>query len=72
VDRIAPVPLLIVHGEDDFLIPPKHGQRLYDNAREPKELLMIPRGLHAENLLADDPEPLLQGLAAFFRERLLR
>jgi pimeloyl-ACP methyl ester carboxylesterase len=72
VDRIAPVPLLVVHGEDDFLIPPKHARELYDRAGEPKSLLMLPRGLHAENILAADPEPLLEGLGAFFRDRLLR
>jgi uncharacterized protein len=39
IDRIAPTPLLIVHGSADTLIPFEHGQRLYDKAGGPKQLL---------------------------------
>jgi pimeloyl-ACP methyl ester carboxylesterase len=46
--RISPVPLLIVHGDQDIYFPPDHGQQLYDAAREPKELWLIPGFGHAE------------------------
>ena len=46
--RIAPVPVLIVHGDQDIYFPPDHGQQLYDAAKEPKELWMIPGFGHAE------------------------
>jgi pimeloyl-ACP methyl ester carboxylesterase len=46
--RIAPVPLLIVHGDRDKYFPVDHAQRLYDAAREPKELWIIPGFEHAE------------------------
>ena len=46
--RIAPVPVLIVHGDQDIYFPPDHGQELYDGAKEPKELWMIPGFGHAE------------------------
>ncbi len=46
--RIAPVPLLIVHGDRDRYFPVDHAQRLYDAAREPKELWIIPGFEHAE------------------------
>ncbi|MBS3952647.1 MAG: alpha/beta fold hydrolase [Methylomicrobium sp.] len=39
IDRIAPTPLLIVHGTADTLIPFEHAQQLYDKAGEPKQLL---------------------------------
>jgi pimeloyl-ACP methyl ester carboxylesterase len=45
---IAPTPVLIVHGDRDIYFPPDHGQQLYDAAREPKELWMIPGFGHAE------------------------
>jgi pimeloyl-ACP methyl ester carboxylesterase len=67
IARIAPRPLLIVHGADDWLIPPKHARRLFDKAGEPKTLVLIEHGLHAENMLADDPEALLGPLVTFFR-----
>lgn len=63
-------PLLIVHGSDDWLIPVKHAHDLYALATEPKELVVIPGGLHAENILADDPEALIEPLRRFFASRL--
>jgi fermentation-respiration switch protein FrsA (DUF1100 family) len=70
VDRIAPVPLLVAHGTADWLIPPRHARELFARAGEPKSLLMIERALHAENILVDEPEPLLSALAGFFDSRL--
>jgi pimeloyl-ACP methyl ester carboxylesterase len=46
--RISPTPVLIVHGNQDIYFPPEHGQQLYDAAREPKELWLIPDFGHAE------------------------
>jgi pimeloyl-ACP methyl ester carboxylesterase len=46
--RISPVPLLIVHGDKDIYFPPDHGQELFDAAREPRELWLIPGFGHAE------------------------
>ena len=70
VDRIAPTPLLIAHGSADWLIPPRHAQALYARAGEPKSLVLIDHGLHAENILLDDPEPLFAALEKFFGARL--
>jgi pimeloyl-ACP methyl ester carboxylesterase len=46
--RISPIPLLIVHGDQDIYFPPDHGQSLYDAAGEPRELWLIPGFGHAE------------------------
>jgi len=46
--RISPTPVLIVHGDQDIYFPPDHGQQLYEAAREPKELWLIPGFGHAE------------------------
>ncbi len=70
VAQIAPVPLLVAHGASDWLIAPSHARRLFEAAGEPRELLLLERGLHAENILADDPEPLVRALVDFFRRRL--
>jgi len=70
VSRIAPRPLLVAHGTDDWLIPVSHAHRLHRAAGEPKELALIEGGLHAENMLAEAPEPLLRALTAFFDRRL--
>lgn len=34
-------PVLVVHSPDDEIIPFKHGQRLYQAARQPKRFLQI-------------------------------
>jgi fermentation-respiration switch protein FrsA (DUF1100 family) len=47
--KIAPVPLLIVHGDQDRYFPPDHAQQLYQAAREPKELWLLPGLGHAES-----------------------
>jgi pimeloyl-ACP methyl ester carboxylesterase len=46
--RIAPVPLLIVHGDKDLYFPQEHARQLYMAAREPKELWLLPGMGHAE------------------------
>lgn len=40
------VPLLIAHGENDEIVPFRHGQRLFEAASEPKELYVIKRARH--------------------------
>lgn len=48
VADISPIPLLIIHGDQDPIVPLKHGQRLYELAREPKQLWLVPRGGHIQ------------------------
>jgi pimeloyl-ACP methyl ester carboxylesterase len=45
---IAPTPLLIVHGDQDAFFPVDHARDLYEAAREPKELWIVPGFGHAE------------------------
>ena len=46
---IAPTPLLIVHGDQDVYFPVEHAHQLYEAAREPKELWVVPGFGHAES-----------------------
>lgn len=46
VDKIAPRPFLIIHGDQDETVPPVHAQMLYEKAREPKDLAIIKGGDH--------------------------
>jgi pimeloyl-ACP methyl ester carboxylesterase len=47
--KIAPTPLLIVHGDKDPYFPPDHARQLYQAAREPRELWLVPGMGHAES-----------------------
>jgi len=46
VDRISPRPLLLLHGDQDDLVPIEHAHRLLERAREPKQLLVLPGAGH--------------------------
>jgi fermentation-respiration switch protein FrsA (DUF1100 family) len=47
VGRIK-VPILVLHGEGDVVIPAKFGRTLFAAAREPKEAHFVPGGGHAD------------------------
>lgn len=42
VARISPIPLLIIHGDRDVIVPVGNAQRLFALAREPKQLWVLP------------------------------
>jgi pimeloyl-ACP methyl ester carboxylesterase len=46
---IAPVPLLVVHGDRDPYFPVEHAYQIYESAREPKELWIEHGYGHAES-----------------------
>jgi pimeloyl-ACP methyl ester carboxylesterase len=46
--RIAPTPLLIVHGDRDEYFPVDHAEQLFEAAGQPKELWIVPGYGHAE------------------------
>ncbi|QXJ25575.1 alpha/beta fold hydrolase [Actinomadura graeca] len=46
--RIAPAPLLVVHGDADPFFPLEHGRQLYEAAGDPRELWIEPGFGHAE------------------------
>ena len=49
IGRIAPAPLLLVHGRDDHFFDEEEVWRLYRAAGEPKRLLLATRFGHAED-----------------------
>jgi alpha-beta hydrolase superfamily lysophospholipase len=55
VARVAPRPLLIVHGAENELHKPLEAQSMYDHAAEPKRLEMLPGRGHTEWMFDDDP-----------------
>jgi pimeloyl-ACP methyl ester carboxylesterase len=54
VARIAPIPLLLVHGDADHYFPVEHPHALYAAANEPKELWLLEGFGHAENAATAD------------------
>lgn len=48
--QVAPIPLLLLHGGRDEVIPAQHTQRLFAAAREPKSLWIIEDAQHIQAL----------------------
>ena len=49
---IAPTPVLIVHGDRDEYFPADHAEQLFEAARQPKELWIVPGFGHAESAIS--------------------
>jgi pimeloyl-ACP methyl ester carboxylesterase len=47
--RIAPTPLLVVHGDRDEYFPADHAEQIFEAAHQPKELWIVPGFAHAES-----------------------
>jgi len=45
--RRLDLPVLVVHGTNDTLVPPEMAQRLYDAVRGPKQLVMVEGATHS-------------------------
>jgi uncharacterized protein len=67
VERIAGRPLILLHAEGDTQIPSDHSADLYEQAGEPRKLVITPGGAHTT--VQHDPE--LQGMALLWLERQL-
>jgi alpha-beta hydrolase superfamily lysophospholipase len=46
IGKIAPRPVLVMHGDSDDVVAYPHAERLFIGAGEPKELVRIPHGRH--------------------------
>jgi uncharacterized protein len=46
VRRLAPVPLLVIHGTSDEIVPFSQGKELYERAAQPKTLFEVQHGQH--------------------------
>lgn len=53
VAQIAPRPVLLIHGTDDAMIPVTHAYRLFEAAREPKDLWIAPAANHCGAYFVD-------------------
>jgi fermentation-respiration switch protein FrsA (DUF1100 family) len=62
-------PILFIHGTDDSHISTAYSKALYQNANEPKELLLVPRGDHTDLLNVGGGE-YVQRITSFFERNL--
>jgi fermentation-respiration switch protein FrsA (DUF1100 family) len=67
VAAIAPIPLLVVHGDADPFFPVAHAEALFAAALEPKDLWIRAGFGHAEGAIDSS---LLSAITAWVRERV--
>ncbi len=53
VEKLSPVPLLVVHGTRDEIVPITQGKELYQAAHQPKTLFEVKEGHHGDSLARD-------------------
>jgi len=46
ISQIKSIPKLILHGDNDDVVPVDHAYRLFNKAQEPKDLLIVKKGGH--------------------------
>lgn len=54
LDELPPIPLLVIHGEKDPVVPVDQGKKLYAKAKEPKQLWLLPKGHHADSFFTEE------------------
>ena len=64
VKALSPIPLLLIHGDHDGIVPVDHSHRLYEGAAQPKEIWVLPGVGHIQAMKA---QTVRDRLAAFLR-----
>jgi pimeloyl-ACP methyl ester carboxylesterase len=70
IRSVAPVPILLIHGTNDQIILHRHSERLHQAAGEPKRLILIEGGGHAEELFRQQPGQFLPPVQEWLRGTL--
>jgi uncharacterized protein len=68
-DKISPIPLLIVHGDADALVPVHHARMLFEAATDPRHVWIMPR---VEHIAAVEDAAAREQLAAWMRSVMAR
>jgi fermentation-respiration switch protein FrsA (DUF1100 family) len=50
ISRIAPIPLLVIHGDQDPVIPYRFGQKIFELAGSPKTFIHVKGGHHIDGM----------------------
>lgn len=71
IKNVSPVPVLLIHGTGDRTVLHRHSEQLHQAAGEPKRLILIEGGGHAEELFRQKPEQFLPPVQEWLRTTLL-
>jgi len=54
IDKISPIPILVIHGDHDQIVPLKFGEEIFALAHEPKWLWKVKNGVHIDAFFYHD------------------
>ena len=54
VAALSPLPLLLIQGDQDEVVPLRHSQQLFERAGEPKERWVVPGAGHTQSLNSEE------------------
>lgn len=54
LEKIAPIPFLVIHGQRDSVVRPQFGDEIFELAAEPKQQWKIPEGFHNDTFWRHD------------------
>lgn len=54
VEKLAPTPLLVIHGDNDEVVPYQFGEEIFNKARAPKWLWKVRNGVHIDAFFYHD------------------
>ena len=70
VAQISPRALMIAHGAQDRVLPVENAYQLFEAAKEPKELYIMPQAGHC-CLLEEGGDEYAERIVGFFSDNLL-
>jgi len=54
IAQLSPIPLIVMHGELDPVIPYRAGQKVFADAKDPKAFIGVPQGHHGDLFWIED------------------
>ena len=70
VQKISPVPVFFIHGDQDPTVNCRHSQKLYEIAKEPKKLEIFEKGSHAKEIYRKYPVDFIKAVKEWFDDTL--
>ena len=70
VARLAPIPLLLIHGTSDKVVPYSHSEMLLAEANEPKQLVTVEGGEHLDIMTGRYGTKYHDRMCGFFEQTL--
>lgn len=64
------IPILYIHGDNDWVIRPWHSRKLYENTASEKDIVIIKNGPHAEYLIRKNKQEIVALIKAWFAKTL--